>query len=257
MVDETTTETPAQEETPEVSEDSQVLAGEDTPEQTTEADSARALAESQAQAKRYKEQVSGSQAEAERLKRENEALKAQQPPQESDSELSQEDRTYRDYLKKLGLYDKDEIAKLVQEKVAPLQAEREARNKTEQTQIINSFIKAHPELENDTKLDMVKDKLKKIAPTDPLNPNLSLSEDLEHARRWALEGETNKEAISKAKSEGRAEGHEASETKVGEGASISSQPAKKQRSPQSEDMLKRFEVDDESLSKKQSETEQK
>lgn len=250
------------EKTTEGAEKSEELAGEDTSEtegedtSETELDSVKkALTETQEQLKRYKEQVSGSQEEALRLKKELDETKAKIPQEkqtEPDSELTSEDRQYKVYLKKLGLYSKDEIEKMVQEKVAPFQAEREARNRSEQRKVLDEFIKKHPDLEKDERMVAVKDKLRKIAPSDPFNPNLSLGEDLEHAYKWAFEGETNQEALSKAKAEGRAEGHEASETKVGEGASTSSETSKVQRTSEQEDLLKRWGVADEDLTKKES-----
>ena len=254
MVDETSTDVfgnEVEKSTEEV-EKSEELIEEDTSEKKTELDSVKmALTETQEQLKRYKEQVSGSQEEALRLKKELEDTKAKIPQEktEPDSELSPEDRQYKTYLKKLGLYTKDEIEKMVQEKVAPFQAEREARNKSEQRKVLDDFIKKHPDLEKDERLAVVKDKLRKIAPSDPFNPNLSLGEDLEHAYKWAFEGETNQEALSKAKAEGRAEGHEASETKVGEGASTSSETSKIQRTPEQEDLLRKWGVADEDIKK--------
>lgn len=229
---------------------------EDTTEEKTELDSVKeTLTETQAREKRYKEQVSGSQAEAERLKKENEELKSKVPPEEESlSELSPQDHETRAYLKKLGVFTKEEVEKMVQEKVAPFQAEREAKRKSEQKGVLDKFIKDKPDLGDEKdpegiRMQKVFGKLKRITPADPFDPNSSLEEDLERAYNWAFEGETNKEALSKAKAEGRAEGHEASEAKVGEGASASSPTSKKQRTSEQEEMLKYFGVGDETITK--------
>jgi len=229
---------------------------EGTTEQKTELDSTKeTLAETQATLKRYKEQVSGHGPEVEKLQAKIKELEGKIPPEKEPlSELSPQDQEYRAYLKKLGMFTKDEVEKMVQEKVAPFQAEREAKGKSEQRKVLDKFIKDKPDLGNEKdpegiRMQKVLDKLKRITPADPFDPNASLEEDLERAYNWAFEGETNKEALSKAKAEGRAEGHEASEAKVGEGASTSSPTSKKQRTSEQEEMLRYFGVDDESISK--------
>ena len=264
MIDETSTdvfgnEVPKNTEEPEDKEElaeedtSKKTEEEDTSDEKTELDSVKtALAETQEKLKRYREEESGHKDGVRKLQEEIQELKSKIPQEkkESDSELSPEDRQYKTYLKKLGLYAKDEIEKMVQEKVAPFQAEKEARNRSEQKKILDYFVKNHPDLEKDERMAVIKDKLRKITPTDPFNPNLSLEEDLEHAYKWAFEGETNQEALSKAKAEGRAEGHEASETKVGEGASTSSESSKVKRTPEQEDLLRKWGVADEDIIKK-------
>jgi len=232
-------------------------AEEDTSEIKTELDSVKeTLAETQVTLKRYKEQVSGHGPEVQRLQKKIEELEARIPPEKEPlTELSPQDQETRAYLKKLGVFTQKEVEKMVQEKVAPFQAEREARGKSEQKKVLEKFIKNKPDL-GDTKdpegvrMQRVLGKLKRIAPDDPFDPNASLETDLELAYKWAFEEETNKEALSKAKATGRAEGHEASEAKVGEGASTSSPAPKKQRTSEQEEMLKYFGVDDESISKK-------
>ena len=228
---------------------------EDTSGQKTELDSAKeALAESQAKEKRYREQVAGSQTEAERLKKENEELKSQ-IPEKPPLELSPEDKEQRDYFIRMGLVPKEEVAKMVQEKVAPFQAQLSAREKSLQKRTLDRFKEKHNLTEAEDpdgfKLQRVISKLKRVAPADPLNPNLSLKEDLELAHKWAFDEETNKEALSKATAKGRAEGHEASETKVGEGASVTAAPSKKHYTSEQEAIMKEWGVDDETLTKKQ------
>lgn len=222
----------------------------------TEADSAKeALAETQALVKRYKEQVSGSQEEAEKLKTKIKELEAKIPPEkESLPELSAEEKSTRDYLKKIGFFPKDEVDKMIQDKVAPFHAKEEARNKGEQKRILAKFIQSKSDLgeikdPEGIKMKQVLGKLRRITPADPFNPNDSLEEDLEWAYQKAFEGEVNQEALVKAKAEGRAEGHEASEAKVGAGTSAQSPASKRQRSSEQEEILKEWGVDDESYSK--------
>lgn len=223
----------------------------------TEADSVKeALAESQALLKRYKEQVSGSQEEAENLKTKIKELEAKIPPEikEPLPELSAEEKSTRAYLKKLGFFPKDEVDKIIQDKVAPFHAKEAARNKGEQKRILEKFIGSKSDLgetkdPEGIKMKQVLTKLRRITPADPFNPNDSLREDLELAYNWAFEGEANQEALVKAKAEGRAEGHEASEAKVGAGTSAQPSAPKRQRSSEQEEVLKEWGVDDESYSK--------
>lgn len=248
-----TEETPI-EETPE--EKTEEPAEEDTSEQKTELDSVKeTLAETQEVMKRYKEQVSGSQTEAEKLRTEITELKSKIPQkEESPSELSEQDLQYKAYLKKLGMYSKNEVDKLVQDRIAPFQAKEAAKAKANQKAILDKFIKGKPELSSvkdidGSKMQKVIAQLKRITPIDPLNPNTSLDKDLELAYKWAFEGETNKEAISKAKAAGRAEGHEAGEAKVGGGASVKSTHSGKQRTSDQEAILKEWGVDDDTIKK--------
>ncbi len=246
------TETPEEEKTE--------LAEEDTSEKKTELDSVKAtLAETQEALKRYKEKDSGHEEGVRKLQDKIKDLEVKIPPtQELPSELSPEDKQYREYLKKLGVYTKVEVEKMVQDRIAPFQQKEDARGKAEQKRVLDKFIANKPELAADkdidgSKMQKVIAQLKRIAPLDPLSPNTSLEEDLELAHKWAFEGETNKEALQKAKAEGLAEGHEASETQVGEGASVKSPASKKQRTPEQEETLREFGVDDETLAKQKTE----
>lgn len=252
MADETSTEETPKEET--LKETTEEPVEEDTS-QKTELDSYKeTLKESQELLKRYKEQVSGSQAEATKLKAKVEELESKTPPKE-ESQLSEQDRAYRDYLKKLGMFTKDQVETMVQDRIAPFQAKEEARGKGEQKKILDAFIESKPDLAKDkdfegSKMQQVIAKLKRITPADPFNPNASLKEDLELAYDWAFGEETNQEALSKARAKGLAEGHEAGEAKVGEGASAPSTSSKKTRTPEQEALLKEWGVDDESINKK-------
>ena len=230
---------------------------EDTSEKT-ELDLAKeTLAETQALLKRYKEQVSGSQEEAEKFKIKIKELEARIPPEEKEalSELTPQDQQTKAYLKKLGIFTKDEVERIVQEKVAPFQAERTARERSEQKRVLGEFIKSKSALgENKdpegVKMQQILAKLKRIAPADPLDPNASLKEDLELAYKWAFGEEIQKEVLSKAEAKGRAEGHEAGEAKVGEGTSSQTSTSKRQRTPEQEAVLKEWGVDDETYLKK-------
>lgn len=231
-------------------------AKEDTLEKKTEVDSVKeTLTETQALLKRYKEQVSGSQEEAEKLKVKIKELEEKIPPvKEALPELTAEEKSTRDYLKKLGFFPKDEMDKIIQDKVAPFHAKEAARYKGEQKRILTGFIESKPDLgeikdPEGVKMKQVLGKLRRITPADPFNPNDSLGEDLELAYNWAFKGEVNQEALVKAKAEGRAEGHEASEAKVGAGTSAQSSTQKRQRSSEQEELLKEWGVDDESINK--------
>jgi len=226
--------------------------------QPTELDSVKkTLAETQAQLKRYQEKDSGHEEGVRKLQDKIAELESRIPQaktEESSPDLSDQDKEYRNYLKRLGYYAKSDVDKMVQERIAPLQAKEQAKARGEQKRILSEFIKGKPELSESkdpdgTKMQRVIARLKRIAPEDPLEPNLSLNEDLETAYKWAFEEETNQEALIRAKNEGRAEGHEASETKVGEGASTSSPSSKKQYSPEAEEVMREWGVDDESLTK--------
>ena len=254
MADETSTEETPKEETPK-EETTEEPVEEDTS-QKTELDSYKeTVKESQELLKRYKEQVAGSQSEAEKLREKIKELESKTPPKKEESQLSEQDRAYRDYLKKLGMFTKDEVETMVQDRIAPFQAKEEARGKGEQKKILDAFIESKPDLAKDkdlegSKMQKVIAKLKRITPADPFNPNASLKGDLELAYDWAFGEETNQEALSKAKAQGRAEGHEAGEAKVGEGASAPSTSSKKTRTAEQEALLKEWGVDDETINKK-------
>jgi len=232
--------------------------GEVTPVEKTELDSVKGeLSETQVRLKRYKEQVSGSQEEAEKLRDKVKELEAKMPPakEELPPDLSPQDLETRNYLKKLGVFTKSEVDKIIQEKIAPFQAEKVARARSEQRKVLENFIQAKPELGNEKdpdglRMKQILSKLKRIAPADPFDPNSSLEEDLELAYKWAFGEEIQKEVLSKAEAKGRAEGHEAGEAKVGEGASAQTSTQKRQRTPEQETILREWGVDDESIKSK-------
>lgn len=234
--------------------------GEDQTSQPTELDSLKeTLKETQSQLKRYKEQESGHQDGVRKLQERIQTLESQISQKgekdESLSGLSQEDLQYHNYLTdKMKVVTEDKLKKILQEQIAPFQAEQGARSKAEQKKIINEFIARHSDLQekNDPegkKMSQVISRVKRFAPADRSNPNADLDEHLEDAYYLAFREETNQEALHKAKAEGRAEGNEASDTQVGEGASTSSTSSKKQRTPEQEEVLRDWGVDDESIEK--------
>lgn len=231
--------------------------GEETPEEET-LDSVKAtLRESQELNKRYKEQVSGSQSEAQKLKERVSELESVESDNEgvAKEELSKEDSDYANYLKKVGMVPKAEVEKMIQTRLSPFEAKETAKNKKVQQEILDDFVGNKPQLSSEkdidgTKMQKVVNMLKRITPSDPFDPNSSLKEDLELAYGWAFKEDKTKEAIDRAKAEGRAEGHEASDIKVGSGASSSStSKSNKNRSPEQEALLKDWGVNDESYNK--------
>lgn len=231
-------------------------AKEDTLEKKTEAGTTEeAQVETQTKLKRYKEQVAGSQKEAKELKEKIKELESQIPPKkEPSTQLSPQDEAYKSYLKGLGMYSKEDVDKIIEDKTAPFRTRAEAQEKSRQKKIIAEFVKGKPDLSEakdpeGIRMKKVIARLKRITPADPFDPNASLEEDLGRAYNWAFEKETRQEALEQAKAEGRGEGHEAADTKVGEGASAKSTSPKKTRSAGSEALMKEWGVDDDSINK--------
>jgi len=232
----------------ETAEETETPAEETQEETKPEVDYKTKFVESQSEAMRLR-------SEATRLKEELDATKQKEPVvKEPQSELSAQDQAYQDYLKKLGMYTKGEVEKTIQDKIAPFQAKEDARRKGQQKKILDGFIKSKPNLAKGkdpggASMQRVINTLKRITPADPFDPNSSLGDDLEWAYREVFGKETNQEALSKAKASGLAEGHEAGDTKVGEGASAKSATQKKTRTSAQEAILKDWGVDDATINK--------
>lgn len=218
-------------------------------------------AETQELLKKYREQLAGQTKGFDKVLKRIEDLEAKiagtnkQPESPPETSLSDEDKPYIDYYKKLGFIAKDDVEKMFQERIAPLTKTQEATQKAEQQRILNDFIQNHPELSkeqdvNGDKMGKVIEKLRRVAPEVPSNPNLSLKDDLETAYNWTFGKSDLEEFRQKAKAAGAAAALEALETQVGGGSSVAAPKKKKTRTPEQEAMLKNFGVDDETISKK-------
>lgn len=210
---------------------------------------------------RYKQQIGGItkgfQDFGKRLDKIDETIAgiSQKPQSPSDAPTSDDDKPYVDYYKKLGFVAKEDVEKMFQERLAPLQEGQKATQKAEQQQVLNEFIKEHPEFSKEEdpageKMTQIIEKLRRIAPVVPNNPNYSLKEDLELAYNWAFGKSELEEFRQKAKAAGASAALEALETQVGGGSSISAPKETKSRTPEQEAILKEWGVDDETLSKK-------
>jgi len=209
--------------------------------------------------KRYKEQIAGQTKGFEKLTKKIEELeeKLSQKPSESSSQksdISDDDKPYADYYKKLGFVKKEDMEQEFEKRIAPLTEQKKQEQKAQQQSIINDFIKKHPELSKEEdpsgeKMSKVVEKLRRVAPVVPSNPNHSLKEDLELAYNWAVGKSDLEEFRQKAKASGKLEAFEALETQVGGGSSVTP-PKKKSYTPEQEKMMEKMGVDDEKLSKK-------
>lgn len=210
--------------------------------------------------KRYKEQLSGQQKGFDKIlqkleEQDKKIADLSQAKKPSSETISDENRPYKEYYKKLGFIDQEDMEKEFQKRIAPLTEGQKAAQKAERQKSLDSFIKKHPDLSKEEdpagdRMQKVIEKLRRVAPAVPSNPNFSLDEDLELAYNWAFGKSDLEEFRQKAKATGQAEALEALEAQVGGGSSVATTKKKKVRTPEQEAMLKRFGVDDETLSKK-------